>query len=114
MGTLGFGEHAFHTRADVARAWTVRHTHPVPTVATGDKPLQQGRSLAGSPLPRAGLLRVPLGVLAETGLIRQVLRPTDIRGVGILDDALPLVHRAAHHRGCPSPRGVASGITGPS
>ena len=64
----------------------------------------------GAPRPRSRRLRIALGVVAQAGLIGEILRPTDVGGIGILDDALPLLHRAAHHRGSPSPRWVTLGI----
>src|SRR2546425_10318201 len=49
-------------------------------------------------------------VSAQTGSIGKILRPTNGGGRGILDDALPLLHRAAHHHGGPSTRCLTSRI----
>src|SRR5215831_18630071 len=45
MGTPRFGEGAVHTRAEVARAGTIGHMHPMPAAAAGGKSLQQGSAL---------------------------------------------------------------------
>src|SRR5918999_3538885 len=44
--------------------------------------------------------------IAQTGSLGKLLRPTDGGGRGILDEAWPLLYRAAPHHGGPSPRGL--------
>jgi len=104
MGTPGFGERAFHTHADVTRVGTVRHAHAVPTEAASREPLQEGGALARRPAPLAHLVGIALGIFTQARLIGQILRPTNIGWIDILEDALPRVHLAVHHWGCPLPR----------
>src|SRR2546428_2115252 len=112
MGTPRFGEGAVHTRAEVTRAGTIGHMHPVPAAAAGGKPLQQGSALAGRALPSLRLVGVALGVRPQAGLIVQVLGPTNVGWVGILDDALPFIHRAASHGRRPLPPWLPPGLAG--
>src|SRR6266571_3811178 len=104
MGTPGFGERAFHTHADGTRVGTVRHAHAVPTEAARRESLQEGGALARRPAPAAHLVGRALGIFTQARLRGQVLRPTDIGWINILEDALPLVHLAVDHRGGPLPR----------
>src|SRR5215510_5633101 len=112
MRTPRFGEGAVHTRAEVPRAGTIGHMHTVPAAAAGGKPLQQGSALAGRALPALRLVGVALGVRTQAGLIIQVLGPTNVGWVGILDDALPFLHRAASHGRRPLPPWWTPGIAG--
>src|SRR6516165_11269461 len=111
MGTPGFGERALHTHADVTRAGTVRYTHAVPTQATRRESLEEGGALARRPRPPAHLVGIALGILTQARLIGQILRPTNIGWIDIVEDALPLVHLAVHHGGCPLPRCLTPWLT---
>ena len=44
--------------------------------------------------------------IAQPGSLGKLLRPTDGGGRGLLDEAWPLLYRAAPHHGGPSPRGL--------
>jgi hypothetical protein len=86
--------------------------HAVPTAAAGGKPLQQGSALAGRALPALRLVGGALGVHTQAGLIIQVLGPTNVGWVGILDEALPFLHRAAFHGRRPLPPWWTPGLAG--
>src|SRR5215467_11117347 len=110
MGTVGLGIRPPHTGADVAWAATISDVHLAPTEPTRDQTLQQGCAFARRPpRPTRGLPETG-GVIAQTGAIGEILRPTDVGGIGILDDALPLRHWAAHHHGSPSTRFLTLGV----
>src|SRR4029453_1330927 len=110
MGTVGFGKRPLHTRTDVAWAATIRDVHAMPTETARGQSLEEGRAFAGSSPSPVRRLHIARGVVAQAGSIGEVLRPTDVRGIGILDEALPLLHRSSHHHGSASPRGVTLGI----
>jgi hypothetical protein len=72
--------------------------------------LEERRAFPGRTRPQTPLLCVALGVLMQAGLIGQIWCPTDRGRVGVMDDTVPLGHRAAHHRRGPSPRSLTRGI----
>src|SRR5262249_61257407 len=100
MGTIGLGIRPPHTGADVARAATISDVHLAPTAPTRGQTLQQGGAFARCP-PRP--LRPPRrlpetgSVIAQTGTIGEILRPTDVGGMGLLDNSLPFLHWAGYH-----------------
>src|SRR5260370_2043414 len=102
MGTSGCGVRPPHARADVARVATISDMHLAPTATARGQALQEGRAFARRPPPLMRGFPEAGDVSAQTGSIGKILRPTDGGGIGILDDALPLLHRAAHHHGGPS------------
>src|SRR2546430_13119569 len=59
------------------------------------------RSFARRPPPLMRGFPEAGDVSAQTGSIGKILRPTNVGGIGLLDDALPLLHRAAPPHGGP-------------
>ena len=104
MGTAGLGIRPPHARADVARVATIIDMHLASTATARGQALQEGRAFARCPPPRMRGCPEAGDVSAQTGLMGTILRPTDGGGRGILDEAWPLHHRAAHQDGGATPR----------
>jgi hypothetical protein len=79
-GAHGRGHLATWPGAAVAGLGLVRHTHLSAAAATDGEALEQGRPLACGAM--AGLVAVPvLDIVAELGLIRLILPPTDVLAI---------------------------------
>jgi hypothetical protein len=99
MGTTRFGAGPPPTRTDVTRAATIGDVHAVSTETTRGTPWQERGAFAGRPPPPVRRLHVARAVVAQASLMSEGLRPTERGRIGILDDAWPRGHRAAHHDG---------------
>ena len=86
MGTSGLGIRPPHARAEVAGVATILDMNLAPTATARGQALKEGRAFARRPPPLMRGFPEAGDVIAQTGSIGKILRPTDVGGIGIVDE----------------------------